>query len=255
VRSTKSVPDATGYILYESQNIAVIVTIESENTKTGNMEQIWILVRNESPVSAVKSGNDDLVCMDCKHRGEDGFKNRVCYVNVAQGPNSVWDAYQAGSYPRLRKRDYPQIFADREVRFGAYGDPVLIPLTIVRAITQTCKAWTGYTHQWTKPQYQMYRYYLMASVDSLNEYASAKRLGWRTYRTRKDASVPLLPHEIMCPASDEFFALRGKKIQCINCKLCSGNHKRMRDVKDAVIIVHGSQAKNFVSLDSIAMAS
>lgn len=253
MKSKKSLAKPTGYVLYESQDVVVIATLESENVKTGNMIQIWILYRHVSPVDAVREGLDSVICMDCKHRGN-GFAHRVCYVNVAQGPNSVWDSYQAGKYPKLRKRDYPNVFGGREVRFGAYGDPVLIPLNIIRAIVRACDGWTGYSHQWDKAQYQAHRMFLMASVDSIAEYDAAKKLGWRTFRTRKDATVPVLAHEVLCPASDESAKLRGKKVQCIDCQLCSGNHARKQGVKDVVIIAHGAQAKNFVSLDSIGVA-
>jgi len=80
----------------------MIATLESENRKTGDMVQVWILCANQSPVSAVKLGLDSIVCGDCKHRGT-GFSDRTCCVNVGQGPNSVYRAYISGSYPHLTK--------------------------------------------------------------------------------------------------------------------------------------------------------
>jgi hypothetical protein len=212
------------------------------------MIQVWILARHESPVSAVANGHDSIVCFDCKHRGE-GFKDRSCYVNVGQGPNSVWRAYQNGSYPKLARARYAEVFAHRAVRFGAYGEPVLIPIGIVRAIVALANGHTGYTHQWRKPEYREYRKYVMASCDSMAEYAMAKRLGWRTFRVRT-ADSAVLAREISCPASDEM----GKRTQCVRCKLCSGSHGTQDARKDIVIIVHGAQAKNFVALDSIVSA-
>src|ERR1044072_949171 len=190
----------TGYVLYSDPEYVVIATLESENVKTGNMIQIWILCESQSPVQAVKTGLDHAVCDDCKHRGTEGFADRTCYVNVGQGPNAVYRAYRSGSYSHLPRCRYPEVFCGRKVRFGAYGDPVLIPLEIVRWIVFLCNGHSGYTHQWSNPQFASYREYVMASVDSLAEYRAAKSLGWRTFRVRS-TSESLGPNEITCPAS------------------------------------------------------
>ena len=239
----------SGYILHETELVAIIATMESENSKTGNMIQVWVLNRGESPVESVKSGSDRNVCFDCPARGVQGFIDRYCYVNVAQGPNAVWRAYRAGSYSKLARAEYAAIFSGRAVRFGAYGDPVLIPLAIVRAIAAVANGHTGYTHQWRKPEYQAYRAFLMASCDSLGDYATAKRMGWRTFRVRT-AGDAVLAREIMCPASDE----AGHRTQCIRCKLCSGSTARDAR-KDITIVVHGIGARNFVSVGAIGRAA
>lgn len=239
----------SGYILNETDSVAVIATMESGNAKTGNMVQVWILNRTESPVDSVKHGTDANVCFDCVHRGSDGFKGRSCYVNVAQGPNAVWRAYRAGKYPFLKPGEYTRVFTGRAVRFGAYGEPVLIPLRIVRTISRVAVGHTGYTHQWRRAEYQAYRAFLMASCDSVEDYATAKFHGWRTFRVRATADSPVLVHEISCPASAE----AGHRTQCVRCKLCDGS-RRADARKDIVIIAHGIGARNFVRLESIATA-
>jgi len=222
----------------------VIATLKSTNGKTGNMVQIWIFYRHQKPTDAVKSGNDATVCFNCPLRGE------KCYVNLAKAPNGIWKAYQRGNYPVLTSDRYPEIFGGRKVRFGAYGDPVLVPVEIVRAIVAIADGWTGYTHQWRKSEYQEFRQYLMASCDHTSDVALADSLGWRHFRTRL-ADGAILPGEIICPASDE----GGKRTQCIRCLLCDGK-KAMSDArKSIVIIVHGVGAKNFVPLMSIAPAA
>lgn len=234
----------SGYILHETSAIVIIATLKSENEKTGDMIQIWILNRAESPVDSVKHGTDSNVCFDCVHRGT-SFADRTCYVNVIQGPGSVWRAYVAGSYRLLARSEYSAVFANRAVRFGAYGDPVLIPIRIVRAIVRVATKHTGYTHQWRKAEFQIFRSFFMASCDSIGDYAAAKRMGWRTFRVRtRNGSV--LAHEIICPASDE----AGHKTQCIRCGLCSGS--RSNDTrKDIVIIVHGIRKQNFIQLEGV----
>jgi hypothetical protein len=251
VSSKFSVPN--GYTLFETESIAVIATglkRKSANVKTGAMVQVWILNRADSPVISVKNGSDQNVCFDCVHRGTDGFKDRTCYVNVAQGPNAVWKAYRAGNYPFLPIDRYAEVFQGRTVRLGAYGEPVLIPMPIIEALTSASKGWTGYTHQWRNPQFQSYRAYVMASCDRVQDSIDAKSMGWRHFRVRTSAQE-LLPGEIMCPASEE----SGKRTTCEKCKLCSGSRGPREARKNIAIIVHGIGAKNFVSLNSIGAAA
>lgn len=232
----------SGHILHTDDTRVIIATTESDNRKTGNMIQIWILCRDVSPPDAVRSGLDSEICGDCKLRGSDGWTNRTCYVNVAQGPNAVWRAYHAGRYDYLPQCRYAEIFGGRAVRFGAYGDPVYIPLTIVRYICFFARRWTGYTHQWCRPEYRPFREFLMASVDSPSELEMARANDWRTFRVRRDTDE-LSTHEISCPASDEM----GHKTTCERCGLCNG--KRANDRRaDIVIIAHGIGRKNLIQI-------
>lgn len=92
-----------GYVLHETQRIVVIATgfeNPSENIKTGDMIQIWILLKSMSPVDGVKSGADKLICGGCSlRRNYDG--ERSCYVNVGQAPLGIWRAWRNGAYPLL----------------------------------------------------------------------------------------------------------------------------------------------------------
>jgi hypothetical protein len=230
-----------GYLLHEDSQIVVIATgfkRKSANPKTGDMIQLWILARDVNPVQALKTGQDIAVCLDCKHRGKNG-KNRTCYVRVANAPLGVWKAYKRGNYPVLAMADYAQVFHGRKIRFGAYGEPVLIPLAIVAELARVCDGWTGYTHQWANPAFAEYRAFVMASVDTPQEHDAAKLAGWRTFRVRTEDS-PLLTREIICPASEE----GGKRTTCADCKLCSGTHDG-DSRKDICIVVHGAGARKF----------
>lgn len=242
-----NVVNNNGFILHENENIAVIATgfgRKSKNPKTGNMIQIWTLVRAENPVAAIKSGADFFNCGNCKYRGIEG-KKRTCYVRIANAPLAIWKSYTAGGYRHLSSDQYAEKFTGRTVRFGAYGDPAFIPMEIVGAIVAIAKGHTGYTHQWLNPAFAEYRNYVMASCDTPAEYELAKSLGWRTFRVRT-ADAPMFAREISCPASEEM----GKRTNCESCKLCSG--ARANDVrKDISIIVHGAGARNFVSLTFI----
>ena len=140
-------------------------------------------------------------------------------------------------------RAIPRSLAARAVRFGAYGDPTLIPLGILRYIAFFSKKWTGYTHQWRRAKYQPYREYIMASVDNLAELESARELGWRTFRVRANGA-PLMQGEISCPASDEM----EKRTTCERCGLCNGA-RRDNDARATIaIVVHGAGKKNLIQL-------
>lgn len=243
-----------GYVLHEGADFVVIATLRSTNGKTGNMVQVWILPRFISPRASVDSGADSIVCFDCIHRGtvgpdgRYGFK-RSCYVNL-RTPQSIWRAYQRGSYEFLPEDRYPEVFGERRVRFGAWGEPVLIPIAMVRAISAMAKGHTGYSHQWRRPEFQAYREYVMASCDYPADYDVAAAMGWRTFRARmKDQAM--LPGEITCPASSE----GGKRTQCIKCLLCDGSKGATDARKNITIIVHGSGAKNFVGIGDIRPAA
>jgi hypothetical protein len=230
-----------GYILHETDDIVVIATgfrRRSANPKTGDMLQVWILLRHMNPVRAIKLGADAKICFDCGHRGRKG-KGRTCYVRVANAPLGVWKAYRRGMYPYLPVERYADMFTGRKVRFGAYGEPVLIPLANMTEIARVASGHTGYSHQWKQPVYAPYSAFVMASCDTPQDYSDAKSAGWRTFRVRTEGS-PLMPREISCPASDEM----GKRTTCERCKLCSG--ARANDPrKDISIIVHGSGARAF----------
>ncbi len=235
-----------GKILYLDSERVVIATTESENRKTGDMVQVWILARDVSPVDAVRAGSDSTVCGDCKHRG--GFAERTCYVNVGQAPSSVWRAFRRGSYDFLEASDYSAFFRGRKVRFGAYGDPAYMPLDILAAVAEASSGWTGYTHQWRVCD-PGYRQYLMASVDTVGEYLQAKAAGWRTFRVRNTSDFLLTLNEITCPASNE----AGHRTQCERCLLCSGSREN-ETRKDISILVHGVGSKNFVALATLGAA-
>jgi len=232
-----------GLILHEDQDIAVIATglnRDSENSKTGGMVQVYILYRHESPSEAIMSGNDSVICGDCIFRAQYDTNGamipgtRRCYVTIWQGPRSVWNCYRAGRYA-YANGDY-SAFAGRVVRWGAYGDPALIPLPIIRKVSAVAAGRTGYTHQWRV--YPELRPYLMASCDSIEDAIDATANGWRYFRVASKGETGIRRNEIVCPASAE----SGKRTTCENCRLCSGSRGRRETRKSVVIQDHSSIA-------------
>jgi hypothetical protein len=232
---TQQTPSTNGVILHEDAERVIIATglqASSKNSKTGGMVQLYILVRDVSPLDAVKSGADAAICGDCQHRGAivDGkLVGRRCYVNLGQGPRSVWQAYQNGRYRHALLAEYPALFGGRAIRLGAYGDPAFMPRAIVAELTRVASFHTGYTHQWRSNRWL--QPFVMASCDSPAEAISAASTGWRTFRVARRGDTAKLQHEISCPASAE----GGKRTTCENCGLCDGS-REMRDARKNIVI-------------------
>ena len=230
---------ANGYVIHETDKIVVIATgfrNHSHNRKTGAMIQTWILVKSQDPVTAVQTGTDEHVCGLCPLRGQHhdaliGPTSRACYVNVGQAPLQIWKSWRGGGYPVMAPHDLPHLFADRAVRFGAYGEPVLIPIEFVRRVTKLASAWTGYTHMWRDPAVAAYKEFFMASTDA-SDYLAAQGMGWRTFTV----SAAPLPTEVVCPASAE----AGHRTTCDQCRLCGGTTVKAKSIQ---IQPHGSGAK------------
>lgn len=244
-----------GYIIYDGPSIlngkpiVVIATgflKDSQNIKTGNIIQLWILNKESNPLDTLYKGNDESVCGNCKHRPKsennpDGWG--TCYVNVAQGPYAVYKAYKNGKY--FPAKDL-SIFKDRYVRFGAYGDPAAVPFDLLNGIVKVCKHHTCYTHQW-KTCDQRLKDISMASVDSPKELALANSKGWRTFRVRLD-SEKLESNERICPASAE----RGKIATCETCMACHGGGNSKASI---AIIAHGAwRGKRFIKIRKLQIA-
>ena len=165
------------------------------------------------PVKSVKTGHDaKTVCAGCPFASGNG-----CYVNVGQSPLSIWRAYKRGTYGKLLPKDYGQFFRGKTVRFGAYGNPSLIPLAIVKAIASASNAWTGYFHNWKEMRPAMaraYGQYFMVSTETEESRCKADGAGLRYFHVS-----PNKPSNAIECLSD------AKGITCEKCKLCAGLSK------------------------------
>lgn len=208
---------------------------KSANRKTGAMVQTYIIRDDMSPVDAVKAREDVGICGGCVHRKQaDG--RRTCYVNLGQGPRSVYVAFQNGRYPVVSLAEAAEAVAGKFVRFGTYGDPAAVPVELWATLANASAGRTGYTHQWRNAKFAGLAPYMQASCETAEDVARAHKLGFKgTFRV-----IPLgeeLPSDALnCPASEE----RGKVAQCIDCRACDGS-------TDVVIYAHGT-SKNFYKL-------
>lgn len=226
----------TGYVLwegkswYDGSDIVAIATLHSNNVKTGDMIQVWILSARHSPLVAAKRGYDAATCGNCvfrsfiqrRARGRRAsaamralLRSKPCYVELGKAPNGIYGAYRRKRYP-LWDGDL-SLFHGRKVRFGAYGDPAFLPVALVARIAAAADGSTGYTHQWRDPRSSWARKFFMASCDAPGDIDDALASGWRYfYAKSKSDAVPV--SSIVCPAANE----SGKRVQCIDCTLCDG---------------------------------
>jgi hypothetical protein len=223
-----------GFIVFEGASqlngdpIVGIVTMKSTNRKTGNMAQLWILRSDMQPVEASQNKKDDAICGNCKLRQSMGG---ACYVNIGQAPLQIYRSYKRGIYRKLSIEDF-DIFKGTKMRFGAYGDGAALPLDIMVTLKSMVDNNTSYTHQWeTNKEFADFS---MASVDNVTEKERAKELGFRTFRVVNDESE-IDTDEILCPNYTV-------GIQCIDCKLCSGNKVKAKNI---AIVKHGSWKGRF----------
>lgn len=231
-----------------SPYVVIMPLGDSTNDKTGAMLQTYIIRSHVHPLAAVQSGGDVAICNDCPMRGlvatrkrRKGKNFRACYVNVGQGPTMVYGAFRRGRYVDYNPFDHDQFIRGRKIRWGTYGEPILIPLDIVRHLSGLSDGWTGYTHQWANPLYRDYQQFFVASVHGLNGPWSrehAKSLGWRTFRTT-NGGLPAAG-EVLCPASKE----AGHRLSCLTCNLCDGAGRRKAGLNlvDVYIPGHGGKA-------------
>lgn len=200
----------------------------SNNPKTGNMLQLWIIPQNLSPIQARRDNLDQGMCGDCPVRSG-------CYVEWKNAPQQIWHSFHRWSYASYDPARHDSLIRGRRIRLGACGEPVALPYRLVKRLTQLSGGWTGYTHQWRNPRFRYWARLLMASVESPDGATEAISHGWRTFRVRRPNTLPILG-ELDCPASAE----SGHKTTCERCCLCGGQSRPARPVS---IVAHGSRAK------------
>jgi len=205
----------------------------SVNKKTGNMAQTWILHEDVEPHVALRSGLDGAICGSCPQRSVAAGGSGACYVTVFRAPLSVWKMYKSG---QAKPFDIER-FRGLKVRFGAYGDPAAAPLEVWQSIAEVAQAVTGYTHAWRSCDAR-FRYYCMASADSLEDYRDARKIGYRAFVVRS-ANSPKPLGLVPCPASEE----AGSRTTCSECLQCGGTSNGRR--ADITILAHGPRANKF----------
>jgi len=224
----------------------------SRNRKTGAMIQTYIMRLDVDPVQAIKLGLDGSICGTGKNRCPHMLQERTnaagkvklmrtCYVNVGQGPLTIYRAWERGNVPMPDVHTVQRAIAatGRPLRMGAYGDPAAIPQHVWESILPYAKGRTGYTHQWNNKIGWWLKGTVMASCDSPDDHHRAVNVGWGTFT--------VLPHDnykqlfksltrtTSC-VSDPQFKGRMELIPCERCLKCDGT-------RNVAIRAHGPSEK------------
>lgn len=203
---------------------------KSNNRKTGNLIQTWIMRSDIDPWQAKLSKKDKSVCGNCKHRDF-----ATCYVELVRcGPCAIYKAYKAGSYPTLNDKNI-DLFSGRKLRIGSYGDPSAVETKVWERLTNVVSSWTGYTHSWKNCDKKLKKW-VMASTDTEKEAKEARSKGWRTFRILLPWEGKIAKNEFYCPAAKE-----NSKTTCEKCLACGGKASKIK--KHPVILAHGSFGK------------
>lgn len=209
-------------IWFRKGDILVNFQKGSSNSKTGVVIQNYLMPKSWADNGRIM--DDKPVCFDCPHSQG---RNATCYVRKGNPFRGLISKTKAASkfvkdIPTYNKKTEEAIInmvKGQFVRFGAYGEPVLLGEDLVKLIVSQVDDWTGYTHQWHQKQYQWAKKYFMASVDSEMERSAAKQMGWRTFFVSSDKNYLLdKKQNTQCPASAE----AGRKSTCKTCGLCKG---------------------------------
>jgi hypothetical protein len=200
----------TGPSQINNDNIFMAVTglASSTNRKTGAMLQTYIMLQDDDPMTAVRIGTDVGICAGCKHRTDRAYYratnvvHRTCYVNIGQGPRSIYKCFSSTGYRVLKTfAELTALGEGKVIRVGTYGDPVAVPLDIWTALLSKSNGHTGYTHQWKNPHFADYRRFCQASVDNEAEALLAANMGWGYFRVAAATGWNLTSNEQLCPAS------------------------------------------------------
>jgi len=229
-----------GYVIYDGPSllngeriIAIALTSESKNTKTGDMMQTYIITPHD-PRDASKYGLDEANCGQCPHRGtptndpnRKQAEGRTCYVKLYQGVLVTWKQWKKGAYPMLQGHDaLAKLGEDQEIRVGTYGDGGAVPSYVWDSLLSKAKKHTAYCHQYDNPNSSFDPMIYMVSADNLSTAQKHWGLGNRTFRVIQNVEEVDKSKEILCPASKEM----GRRVQCSSCMLCGGSQVQAKSI-------------------------
>ena len=211
---------------YTGKEVVSTITYTSTNIKTGNIPQITFLPVASKPTDAIKNGEDESVCGNCRLRPinhkDTPMEDKPCYVNCGYGPNAIHKTLDKIEIHKVKTGQY-------EIgRIGAWGGCDSIPKDSVLKIRSMFKKVLNYTHDWENEKSNYLKAFTMASVHNLKDKIKANKLGFRTFRTVKNGDVKIEKDEIYCPNFT-------KGIQCKACGLCGGSEIKAKNI---VIPIH-----------------
>lgn len=223
--------------LYKKDNIIHLIQAKiSENSKIGIGYVVQTYHFSIDQVKTADIKQDEKNCLDCPlsfsngggcytHKGMQlmGLKSMLRRLNKLERIDE-FNSTKFNAFTDKVKNTYPVDL----VRFGAYGEAVLMGEKVVRQLSKLGKKTTGYTHQWKTEDFAST--YLMASVHNEAQRIEAKEKGFRSFSVIKKGEK--VTNSVNCPASKE----SGKNLTCVLCGLCNGASKG--NTKDVFILSH-----------------
>jgi hypothetical protein len=223
----------------DGQNLFVVNKAKTANKKItdgGKIVQTYTFSLRQWVLATTTQGfkmNDFFAldgtnCLDCPFSVGNG--NGGCYTHKFHqysGMLKMLRSIKRDALTELTKEKYRTILDlshQSYIRFGTYGEPSLMPISLVESMSLLAKSWTGYTHQWKKEWAKDFGKFFMASTHNQREANKAKGIDYRSFIATKVGDEDA----VGCPASKE----SGFKSNCAKCGLCSGTEgKGNKDIK------------------------
>tara|TARA_S200002703_G_C3762982_1_gene234887 strand:- start:247 stop:969 length:723 start_codon:yes stop_codon:yes gene_type:complete len=217
------------FIFADGAIVHVLQHKASQNSKIGEGFVIQTTHLGVEQIEKIDLTLDNASCLDCplSHRANGG-----CYTHKGNQRNGLYSMLKSKNKLNIPTFDQSQfdLFLNSVkkvdlVRFGTYGEPVLLPENIGDALISKSvdKKYTAYTHQWRKGN----SHFAMASVHSIKQAKEAIEMGYRCFLTmpkKKYNSLDVVDllwikrNLIGCPAAKESKYDK----TCIECGLCNG---------------------------------
>jgi hypothetical protein len=233
------------YVYKTGNTIHVLNAKISQNSKIGIG---YILQTYHFSIEQIRNNDitqDSKSCLDCplsynKNNGKSGG----CYTHkgmqlmglksMIRSLNKKIDSIKEFSQPEFMFfiNNVKNTHSIDLVRFGAYGEPILLSLYVTGVLSSLSKKTTGYTHQWNKPKYNEYNKFFMASTHTDAERIDSKAKGFRSFFVASKELNLTVTNAVNCPASKE----SSKNLTCIACGLCNGSKTNIK--KDIYIMKH-----------------
>jgi hypothetical protein len=215
-------------ITFRKGNVVVSFQFSTTNTKTGDLVQSYIFPASWLLTDAKISTLDDSdSCFDCIHGRN---KEKTCYVQ--KGTASWGLSSKVKSLRKLGLDNIPYLSSDieakliqgvagRGLRFGSFGEPILLGEQLVSKLAKSASMWTGYTQRWHVEKWASK--YFMASVTTEALAEASHKLGFRSFFVGATDSKNF----VTCPASKE----AGRRSTCDSCRLCMGSSSKAKSIK------------------------
>jgi len=230
---------AIEYIYKQNGIINVIQAKVSQNSKIGIG---YVIQTYHFDIDQVEKNDiklDAKNCLDCPFSfNQNNGKSGGCYTHKGlqlMGLKSMLSRLNKLSINDFSTNDFNDFINKVKntypvdlVRFGAYGEPVLLGENVVSELKKLGKNHTGYTHQFSKKEFNWAASYFMASAHNLEQSLKALELGYRSFLVAES----IKSDAVNCPASKE----SGKKTTCVKCSLCNGSAGNSK--KDVYILQH-----------------